>query len=538
MQMVKKLAVVCLVASCLSVLALFVYDMTIQKNANDYLENMISEFTFVFEENDEELNRLRTLKERVPEMSHRTAAIYYRTLTKLYMLRADSDRAFLTFIDAQIHAELAKAYDVIAWLYADISQIYIDFDTYDLAKECITTALAYGKEQPMQDFFYEYCYVQLAEIETKLGNIENALTYEETSRKWDRDGIDLPEYQSMDLRRQLILVSIAMKNGDYDTCKLGLDVLTDEFNTLSYPPTDILWISGIYYPYLEYQTKLAILEEEYEVVLNNMEVLFTAGTLYGKMDSLINFLGEVMELIPDIENSSISTNIQREIEACIQKIILDYHEVFQHKNKTAGTHIYNSNMATIAVFVQRNKMANIYKRIAIGVCLIILVFTVLILFWRKSTLKGRIDGLTGAYIRKHYDKVYGDLVKSKIPFGLIMYDIDFFKQVNDGFGHEAGDIVLRTIAKTAMGYLDKNCKLYRYGGDEFCIICRHKSLEELAQLAERIRYAVEQIKWKQDFKPTLSIGVAHSERTNQDVKLTVDEKLYESKEAGRNHVSW
>lgn len=536
--MLKRLGFILLFGTCLSICLITCYDKLTEKRANDYLENMVESITFKIEANEEELTRLRTLKERIPEMGHREASIYYRTLTKLYMLRGNSDSALLAFIDAQIQGELAGAHDVNAWLFADISQIYMDFHTYELAETCISSALAYGKKQPMEDFFYEYCYAQLADIQARLGNTQEALSYEEASSKWDRGGEDLPEYQSMELRRKLILAAAAFEEEDYQACGDYLEGVTEAIDAMEEVPADILWVSNIYYPYLECYTRLYLAQKDYEAVLSNIDVMFTAGTVYGKMDNLMNFLSVLIEALPKEESSSMDLELQREIERSIQKIILDYPEAYQHKNITAGTHIYNSNMTTITVFVQREKMAGIYKRAAIGAAGAVLLVASILLFWRKSILKSRIDGLTGAYIRKYYDKVYEDYVKNKIPFGMIMYDIDYFKQINDGFGHEAGDVVLKRIAGTVMELLNSNCKLYRYGGDEFCILCRNMSLEEMARLGEKIRIAVETIDWSYDFRPTLSIGAAHSQSTDKDVKLTVDEKLYESKEAGRNHVSW
>lgn len=536
--MLKRLAFILLIGTCMSIWVITCYDKFTEKRANDYLEDMVEDFTFKIENNEKEVEQLKTLKNRVPEMGHRQAAIYYRTLTKLYMLRGDTDSALLTFIDAQIQGELGRAYDVNAWLFADVSQIYMDFCTYELAEKCITSALAYGKKQSMEDFFYEYCYAQLADIEAHLGNREKGALYEEASSKWDRDGEDLPEYQPMDIKRKLVQAILSLNEEDYEGCRDNLEAITKAIDRMEQLPADILWVSSIYYPYLECYTRFYLSQQDYEAVLKNIEIMFTTGTVYGKMDELMNFLTILIEDLEAEGDSLINPEIRKEIENCIYKIILDYPEAYQHKNVTAGTHIYNSSMTTIAVFVQREKMANIYKNIAIGAAGTILLFASILLLWRKSMLKGRIDGLTGAYIRKYYDKVYGDYVKNSIPFGMIMYDIDYFKQINDGFGHEAGDVVLKGIAKTVMELLNNNCKLYRYGGDEFCILCRNMSLEQMAQLGERIRQAVEDIDWSYDFQPTLSIGAAHSQHTDKDVKLTVDEKLYESKEAGRNYVSW
>lgn len=233
-------------------------------------------------------------------------------------------------------------------MYADISTVYIDFYTYDVARKCITTALVCGEKQPMEDFFYEYCYVQLAEIEARLGNTEEALKYKELSLEWDNDSGDFMEYQSMDLRRSLISASAALKEGDYETAGTNLDAVTDEIGRLDSLPADILWVSDIYYPYLEHYIEFYLAQQEYEAALDKIEVMFAAGAFYGRMDNLMNFLTGLINILPDTGEAEMLREVQSQIEEYIQ---LYYPNAYQQKNMTAGTHIFNSNMATNGIFI-------------------------------------------------------------------------------------------------------------------------------------------------------------------------------------------
>lgn len=535
---IKKYLLYVLAVGIFCIGVIVVYSMLQQKKISEQLDGIINSLTYDIDNNGEEIQVLQDFKISLNQLGHREQAIYYRALTKLYVLRSDMDKALLNFVDAQIHGELAKAYDVIAWLYADTAQIYMDFDSDRLALECIETALAYAEGLPIEDYFYEYCYVNKSELEAKMGLQEASRESYDASLEYDTD--DRAEYQSMDLRRNLILANLAIQTDDYAAAELELRPLADLMMELEYPPVDALWSSRIYYPYLTMQTKLYLEKGEYAVAMDYMEEMFATGLMYGQISSMMSFLNDVLSVIEEVDMSAVPEKMLYELEENIRTLVLEYPEAFQNKTNIASTHIYNSNMITVAVFVQKYETERLYWMIGGEVVIAASIVFFLIVLVRKTEKKGRIDGLTGAYIRRHFNKVYEELKGDTVSFGVIMYDIDFFKQINDGFGHEAGDQVLKNTAKLVMSYLDYNAKLFRYGGDEFVIICRKKTLNEMVQLAEKIRSTVEEMVWQNDqMKVTFSMGVAISEECpSRDVMVKVDEKLYESKEAGRNHVSW
>lgn len=511
------------------------HQATQRRQVEQKLQAILSTVTFHIDNNGDELQALTAFRPSVDQLGPRSAAAYYGTLTKLYMLRADADNAFITFVDAQIQGEISRAYDIIAWLYADIAQIYVSFHTYDLATACYETALRYGESAGMSSVFYENCYTMLADLCARQGDPAQARAYYLLAEENDTE--DLPEYQSMDLRRRLILADITRQEGDYTACESSLAFVGQTIDALDYPPMDFLWASGIYYPYMELCARLALERGDLEQALVYMDGMFAAGTLYGQVDSLMNFLTEAVAVLKDIDTASLAPELAAVVESYTQRLLLEFPQAFQSKNAMAGAHIYNSNLATIQVFVQKYKVENFYLLVAQCAVIVVCVIAALILFWRRSVERARIDGLTGAYTRKHFNRVLEKLKNGTAPYGVIMYDIDHFKQINDGYGHEAGDAVLRDISARVLTLLDRGCKLYRYGGDEFCIICLHKPLAEMGALAETIRACAESMCWSGGFRATLSMGAADS-LDGGDVMAKVDEKMYASKEAGRNHVSW
>jgi diguanylate cyclase (GGDEF)-like protein len=129
-------------------------------------------------------------------------------------------------------------------------------------------------------------------------------------------------------------------------------------------------------------------------------------------------------------------------------------------------------------------------------------------------------------------------------FSLIMIDIDFFKNYNDAFGHQAGDLILRRIAQAIMENTRTSDIVCRYGGEEFVIISPELSKQDAKRMAEKLRQIVEklelpQIKTVPTGKLTISSGVAsfpEDGNTTYQLILNADKAMYKAKETGRNKV--
>ena len=156
------------------------------------------------------------------------------------------------------------------------------------------------------------------------------------------------------------------------------------------------------------------------------------------------------------------------------------------------------------------------------------------------------DGLTGLYTHRAFQtRVAEEILRSsrgKVPFSVIMADIDHFKSYNDLFGHQAGDTVLKAVAGTlAAGVRDIDfCA--RYGGEEFALIVTGAGKAQAAAVAEKIRLELEARSFNFGGKPsrvTASFGVAEfpaEGATASQLVRASDERLYRAKEGGRNRV--
>jgi len=153
------------------------------------------------------------------------------------------------------------------------------------------------------------------------------------------------------------------------------------------------------------------------------------------------------------------------------------------------------------------------------------------------------DTLTGIYNRYKINQVIEEEIartkRYKEPFALLMFDIDHFKEINDTYGHDVGDIVLQELSYIISSCIRESDTFGRWGGEEFMLIAPKISLNDAIKLAEKLRNSIENHTFKEIQTLTVSIGVAlFDEKSDKESKLKeVDDALYRSKESGRNKVS-
>ena len=158
-----------------------------------------------------------------------------------------------------------------------------------------------------------------------------------------------------------------------------------------------------------------------------------------------------------------------------------------------------------------------------------------------------IDTLTGLYNRRfgleRLSQDFSRSVRSKEPLGTVLFDIDHFKVVNDTYGHEAGDQVLKAVADAVKAVLREGDTLMRYGGEEFLAVLPGAGEADVAHLGERIRRVVESTTVMFDrhqISVTTSLGAVSFPSVNvtdlDDLIRQADTAMYEAKNAGRNRL--
>jgi diguanylate cyclase (GGDEF)-like protein len=157
------------------------------------------------------------------------------------------------------------------------------------------------------------------------------------------------------------------------------------------------------------------------------------------------------------------------------------------------------------------------------------------------------DGLTGAYNRRYLEERLASEVafakRHEAPLTVLMLDIDHFKRINDDFGHQAGDMVLKAFCEILQEGVRTEDVVARYGGEEFSVLCRDTLERDALILADRLRLGVESAEfvWAgKKISVTVSIGVAGTKENDVSEATALvaagDQALYRAKETGRNRV--
>ncbi len=195
------------------------------------------------------------------------------------------------------------------------------------------------------------------------------------------------------------------------------------------------------------------------------------------------------------------------------------------------------------LYLETDKLVNNFHDNGLAACLEMTGFLALLLEKHQLKLSASLDKLTGALTRKYLDDALHDAVelsrKNGEQFSIIMFDLDRFKQVNDRYGHQIGDSVLRKVIALVMDNLDSSNAFGRYGGEEFIIILPSIDTDNAYAIAENLRKKIEEQKLLGDkFAVTVSLGIATYPEDGQTIKELVekaDQALYVAKESGRNN---
>ncbi|MBR2519282.1 MAG: sensor domain-containing diguanylate cyclase [Selenomonadaceae bacterium] len=154
---------------------------------------------------------------------------------------------------------------------------------------------------------------------------------------------------------------------------------------------------------------------------------------------------------------------------------------------------------------------------------------------KLTELKNRLG------LQNDFQTRYEKILRDGTPLAMIMCDIDFFKHVNDSFGHNAGDAVLKHVAEILSSALRENDGAYRWGGEEFILILDDMTVDDAEKVAERIRQTIMDSVCNFEDKKirmTMSFGVSEISAAlsiEDNVKIA-DDRLYRAKETGRNKV--
>lgn len=269
----------------------------------------------------------------------------------------------------------------------------------------------------------------------------------------------------------------------------------------------------------------------HKIISGKEKNLFSRGEYKFNTENVVNIQAEWQNL-----KSLLSDYDQIPSKNLLIKIIDKSEECWQL------TDLAVSNAQTVA----ENKVSGIrffYVILFIYTINVFIVIWVAYSFVRKNLeFRASYDSLTGLLNRHSYRKTIKveleKSIKCKTKCSLIIYDVDFFKKINDTYGHETGDKVLIAISKLVKNTIRKDDTVFRIGGEEFTIILPETTVDDAFLVAEKVRKAIEENPVYKDIKITISSGVADSncDTTPSSIYQQADKALYKAKNSGRNKV--
>ena len=288
-------------------------------------------------------------------------------------------------------------------------------------------------------------------------------------------------------------------------------LVTNEIEALN----DIKKIDGLFDKFL-HQNKQELLDHNMNAFVEQLE------NLHGEWLVLKKMFGEFSQNRTDLNKN----NIVKQSERC-----------WDLANHTVG-------MAQALSEAKLSMFQIMFIVFFIDFLLVIAIIWLINSAIRKNLeVVSRVDHLTGAYNRNVYnEEIYLEIERCRrygYTFSLIVLDIDFFKQVNDVYGHDKGDDILKKTADQISKNIRKNDCLCRIGGEEFVIIATETDRDSAKVLAEKLRKSVEEHDFGVDKNITISLGVTSFliDDTKDSIFKRADEALYASKGSGRNRVT-
>lgn len=181
------------------------------------------------------------------------------------------------------------------------------------------------------------------------------------------------------------------------------------------------------------------------------------------------------------------------------------------------------------------------------IVLAVAALAILVAAARRMRAMALTDELTRLPNRRHLLRLAAERFRAAAragePVSVLALDVDHFKQVNDTFGHEAGDRVLRRVAEACLAALRPGDVLGRTGGEEFVAVLPRTGTEAALETAERVREGVERVDWSEvapGLRVTVSVGAAQRDGADEEFAAVVrraDQSLYHAKESGRNRAA-
>lgn len=542
----KKILIIYISIIAAVVLSQVIYDVNahLEKVSNHQQTAILLEqdLKFTWDRLDEQLDDINSLlKSRA--LTNEDAGRLYERAALIYYSKGDTVTYFQYMGYALYYLRQSDDKDYTINVYLDLANFFLNNYSNTEAENMIKLAQEVRPFEEIESLqIKSYAYRMLGIMSILNLEYNDAETYFNNSLRIIEESntnVFEDEYTAM---TEVWLARVYEETGRLPKCKEIIDKWADSYMFTSNMYQNV-FLRDFVIPY--YQAKC------YYLCADNIKERSNATEeeKNARAQAVIDYIHEFMDLCEKnhYEKAELYTllKIQKEYPTRNEEIQLElyqvvnelYANIYLSQNKTYAYVIETIVSNSQGELLERDSEFAQTIRTAELVMLAIFVVSLLVVVFIIALLNNRIDGLTGLLNRKTFDSEIRRLVRSNTEYGIIMLDIDNFKNVNDSYGHPNGDIVIRRLGQLIAKETTAGVRGFRYGGEEFAIIIEKNHLPYVEKIADRVRNYMEQQGW--EFDETLVITISAGASIGRGPKLVqlADDNLYLSKQTGKNKVT-
>lgn len=469
------------------------------------------------------IDSLEKMRESDVKLSDECRFNIEKRLASVYIMDNNYSKAVdLTVKSIKLAEKLGNNYEK-ARLDVDLASILLKVGSYETAEKLIKDSFKIDIDEGEKNGMVRlYAIINLAEIYVEVGEYDK--TIEISSRIKDyKKFVNTDDYNDFEIMASIMQSNAYVGKNNIQKAKTFLekaDYLIKSDRTVHILDKDMYYYMAM--GNLEYKSK------NYNSAIDNYKKSLEISTKRKLIQEKIKNLNKILNIYEKQGNVKSLNEYQK-------MLINEYKENKSIRDSETSFYIIDKVSSESKLFEKTKKEIKYYKILFTVILIAILGSTFLYNRLKYFKAQNLHDGLTNVYNRKSFDIMYEKYIEKDDNFALVMIDIDNFKLINDNYGHKFGDVVIKGITNTICVMLEQDDKVFRYGGEEFSVLIRNKSGEEVVDIIDNIRVAIANKKWSEDVTVTISAGVAHISGS-KNVLEEADKNLYKAKQLGRNKV--
>lgn len=498
------------------------------KKATEYIEK---DLQYIDSNEDDEKTKLVELSEE-RYMSPEVRGHVYERLSLFYSVDETPVLYFDTLGKAQYYLEKGNDLDTLANIYADLANYYYTHSEIGLAQDSLDQLYSITDVEYLNSFQQKSYICRLQGIfDTKNGNYTEAEDQLLKSIEYVNNDPGEAFYGlSYIAISEVALANLYYQTGEYDKCRELVDKYADsEFFTQEIY-ADIL-ARDFSIPYYTVAIDINIHDGNIPPVEPLILKFMDACEYFGYRNIELEQLVFLKENMP-ADNPEFNKKTSDTISECYKYINED---LYHRQAIFADSQIEFSKQN----IVDRENAEKTSQKEIINILIFIFVVLLLLFFIVLIFTQSNTDALTKVKNRRSLRNRMNLYTYLHREYSVIMMDIDNFKSINDTYGHEMGDVVLRGLGKILLEEQHEGFVPYRYGGEEFVLLLNEYNVEKTLYTAEKVRIAMKNLNFEGiDREITISLGVGFNNQDESGGIKQADDNLYYSKHHGKNVVTY